>query len=130
MPLCLLLTFASAAGALGFSGSVVLAQLAGALSACLGVFVATALWRPDLPLLERAHVPTGIALAGLLTIGMLFSELPLSAAAILAALPQVARLPGGDRAPAAFLRGIVVVFVGALAVWLSLGDPDPYSEYY
>jgi len=130
LPLSLLLTFSAAAAALGFSGSLVFARLAGALAAVLGVFCAVALWRPDLPLLERAHVPAGIALVGLATCGAFFSQTPAAVAALLAFLPQAARFPGGDGLRPAFLRGTLVTLCGGVLVWLARGEPDPSSQYY
>ena len=125
LPLVLWIVTTAAAVALGYSGSVILAERAGALAIVLGGLIVLSLWRGERVSLLGATGPLVAGLMGLLIIGHLYSSLPWSAALMLALAPQVARMPGvGPRADG--VRALLAVVLGAVAVFLSLPD-DPYG---
>lgn len=126
LPFVLWIVTAAAAVSLGLSGSVMLAERAGALAIVLGGVIVLSLWRERVTLAGATGALVA-GLMGLLLIGHLYASLPWVAALILALAPQVARLPGmGSRADG--VRALLAVVLGAVAVFLSLPEADPYDN--
>jgi len=126
LPFVLWVVVTSTAVAIGLSGSVVLAERAGALAIVLGGVIVLSLWRTEKVSLVGGTSTLVAGLMGLLLLGYLYSSLPGTAALILMLAPQVARLPGTS-SRAHGIRGLLAVILGAVAVFLAVPPPDPYG---
>jgi len=101
LPALLALTAAGAATAIGLSGSVKLALLAGALASVLSAAAIAAGLRLAPPSLEGAVAPSVLTLLSLVVAATFYSDLPRTSALLLAAAPCATWLPRlalGERA--------------------------------
>ncbi|MGD2019338.1 MAG: hypothetical protein PVJ89_14545 [Planctomycetota bacterium] len=120
-----------AAPALGFSGTLVSALLAAAVSSSSGLPGLLLAGRPELrddfgPLTRAAAVPQVLLLAGVLANGALYAETPPWAASTFLLAPLLCLLPGRGVGLAS-LRLVAVTVACGVAAWLSRGEPDPYG---
>ncbi len=122
------------AAALAATGSVKLGQLEGALAAGLGVYAMFGLRWPDLQ--DRAAAAAAVPLSTLLlTAGVLYSETPPAAGAVLALAPLGIAAGRRDRSGFPWRSALACAAVGAaglaLALALSPAPPDPssYGQY-
>lgn len=116
--------------ALGASGSARYGQLAGALAAAMGGMVVIGLWRPSRENLIAIVPVTALILGALLAAGVLFSELPLLVAGLLAMAPSGLLLGASGRGRAG---PILVVLIAAIATGLVLsatGAAAPSASGY
>ena len=120
-----------AAPALGWSGTLVSALLAAAVSSSSGLPGLLLVARPALreglgPLTRAAAVPQVLLLSGVLANGALYAETPRWAAATFLVAPLLSLLPGRGAMPAT-LRLVAITAACAAAAWFSQGEPDPYG---
>jgi hypothetical protein len=119
----------SAAVALGGSGSVRYAQLAGIVTAALGGVLAGR-WHLDRAALLGVTAPLALVLGALLAVGVLFSDLPIPVAGLLVLAPGGLLLGARGRGLAGPALTILLALVAAGIVLGTPAEPDPYGGYY
>lgn len=124
---------ALAAGAYGISGSVQIAQLAGALAAALGTCAALALWRRAAGLGPAGVAPFLVGYLGLTWCGRFISELSLPGFILLALAPlgvlAARAVPASHPRFAALLEGLAPPLAALAALLLERSAAAPASPY-
>ncbi len=135
LPLVLWIEAGGTSAALLVSGSLRLAQLAGALAAALVAAAAVSVWRPTLSTARAGSLVIPV-LGGLLLAGRFYSELPTASAALLALAPLAAwRAASGtvgrpEPWRSLLVRGLIallVVSAAAAVAWSASPPIEPYE---